>query len=396
MGKAWDIWESELERVADSTRYSYLQGVGRFLEYLDTDYEGLYEMKLSDLRSDDPRDLRRVERHVSQFMFKLVKKGSASASASRIGVAVGHFMRSQGITFTLLKNEWPKGESIGQRIVLKDQIKHMYENASAWMRFRNRALMMFAKDTGLRISDIERFDVNDYLDARGVSSNKEVFKEFKPITTKKTKATAYVCIGPESVETIDVYLKERGAQRGEPLFLDQNGNRLKVTALSELFRRFGDMLEDGGRVSAHSFRKYNETMMEVAGVPLNWIKRYQGRKVSDSTGPDSNPQDLPNLLITRYIEAYDTLRVFTEERELEAVKQELTQYKIETDILRVTQHNRVSELEGELQRMREEQAQIQQQISSMLTSMEKNVEAITRSAEHQAAFNKRGKKCSES
>ena len=89
-------------------------------------------------------------------------------------------------------------------------------------------------------------------------------------------------------------------------------------------------------------------MLESAGIPLNWIKRYQGRKVSDSTGPYSNPQDIPNNLIDTYIRGYDFLRVFTEERELEVVKQELNQYKVETDILRINQQSKISELEARL------------------------------------------------
>ena len=359
MGKSYDVWSQDLQRLADNTQQSYRLGVSRFLEYLEADYEELYEAKLNDMRSDDPRDLRRIEKHVSQFMFKLVKdKGLAPTTARRVGVAVTHFMRIQGLTFSLNKNEWPRGEYIGQKMVLKDQIKTMYETASAWFRSRNRALIMLAKDSGLRISDIEQLDVDHYLDARSVSVNGEVFKEFQPIVTKKTKAIAFVCIGPEAVDAIDLYLKERGAKRGEPLFLDQQGNRFKVTAMSELLRRSSDKLENGDRISAHSFRKFNETMLESAGIALNWIKRYQGRKVSDSTGPYSNPQDIPNKLIETYIQGYDSLRIFTEKQELEIVKQELNQYKRESDMIRYTQQSKVSDLESEIVEMKKQQEEL--------------------------------------
>jgi integrase len=346
MGKAFDVWNQDLQNLADNTQKSYRLGVSRFLTYLDADYEELYEAKLSDMRSDDPRDFRRIEKHVSQFMHKLVREdGLAATTARRAGVAVTHFMRSQGLTFNLNRNEWPRGEYIGQRMVLKEQIKIMYENASAWFRSRNRALIMLAKDSGLRISDIEQLDVDHYLNARSVTANGEVFKEFNPLITKKTKAIAYVCIGPEAVKALDLYLKERGAVSGEPLFLDQQSNRFKVTAMSELLRRSSDHLEDGNRISAHSFRKFNETMMESAGIPLNWIKRYQGRKVSDSTGPYSNPQSIPDKLIQTYIQNYDSLRIFTETQELEAMKQELSKYKDEADSVRKTQQTEINELE---------------------------------------------------
>lgn len=331
MGKSQQIWINELERLAPNTQTGYKLGVSRFLDYLGTDHEGLYNMKLEDMRAQDPRDMRRTERELSQYMFKLVREnGLSPMTAKRVGIAVTHFMRTQGITFSLMRNEYPRGESQGQRMVLKPQIKTMYENASAWMRSRNRALMMIAKDSGLRISDISLLNVEDYLDARSIAHNGEVFKEFKPITTLKTKALAYTIIGPETVEAVDAYLKERSAQRGEPLFLDHDGKRHKVTAMSELFRRFSDFLEDGSRISAHSFRKYHETMLETAGIPLNWIKRYQGRKVSDSTGPYSNPQQIPDKLLDTYMQHYDVLRVFMEKQELEAVKHELETQRAQT------------------------------------------------------------------
>lgn len=320
MGKAFDTWQLELRRLAPSTRYAYVKDFNRFLEAVELTDDELFELRMESLRSEDPRDTRRIERMVSNFMFDQVQKGYAPQSAAGIGHAVTHFIRAQGLPFQLMKNETPKGESLGRRIVLKPQIKRMFEHASAMYRSRNRALIMLAKDCGLRISDMAMLDVDDYLDARSREVDGEIFKEFKPLTTIKTKAIAYVSIGPESIQAIDVYLEERGAIRGEPLFLDAEGSRLKVTAMSELFRRFGDMLEDPDRISAHSFRKYHETQMELAGIPLNWIKRYEGRKLTGSTGPYSNPQDIPGQLLDTYIEKYDALRVFQEAQELEELR----------------------------------------------------------------------------
>jgi len=350
MSKSKQIWLSELEKLAPNTQKGYKLAMRRFLEYMDTDYEGLYNLKLADMRSKDPRDMRRVERELSRFMFKQVREdGLAATTARRTGLAATHFMRTQGLNFQLMRNEWPKGEYQGQRMVLKHQIKAMYENASAWMRSRNRALMMFAKDSGLRISDISNLNVEDYLDARAVAHNGEVFKEFKPIVTQKTKALAYCVIGPEAVEAVDLYLEERVARRGEPLFIDDRGKRLKITAMSEQFRRFSDCLEDGDNISAHSFRKYHETMLGTAGIPLNWIKRYQGRKVTDSTGPYSNPQQIPDKLLNTYIENYDVLRVFTDKHDLERLKNELVKQKTQHDSDLANMKAEVEEMRGQLQ-----------------------------------------------
>ena len=108
-----------------------------------------------------------------------------------------------------------------------------------------------------------------------------------------------------------------------------------------------------------------ELMMESAGIPLNWIKRYQGRKVSDSTGPYSNPQDIPDKLIQTYIQGYDSLRLYTETREFEAVKQELSQYKMESDQQRLSNNGKVNELEAQI-------AQLSAALTKVMDKLEKH------------------------
>lgn len=335
MGKTEQIWELELQKLAKSTRHGYVLAMNRFLQSVGTDLDGLYQMKLTDLSTGDPRDIRRLERLVSQDMFKQFQNGASASTASRTGKAVNHFMKTQGLAFSLNKNDWPRAESLGQKIVLKQQIRKMYEYASAMSRSRNRALMLLAKDTGLRISDIERMDVSDFIDAREVSSaDGEPFKELKPLITRKTRTIAYPIIGPEAVEAVELYLKERGAKRGEPLFIDHDGQRFQVTAMSEQFRRFADYLEDGSRISAHSFRKYHQTQLEASGMNPNIIKKLQGRKIMDSTYAYSKPEDQPGLILKQYIQHYDALRI----REEPAIR-----------TLRKEQQDQIAALEAKLE-----------------------------------------------
>ena len=87
IGKALEAWSGELGTLAENTQYNYKRGVGMFLEYLGTDFDGLYEMKFADMRSDDPRDSRRVERKVARFMFQQVMDGYSATSSQRIARA---------------------------------------------------------------------------------------------------------------------------------------------------------------------------------------------------------------------------------------------------------------------------------------------------------------------
>lgn len=173
---------------------------------------------------------------------------------------------------------------------------------------------MFGKDSGIRISDIALLDVMDYIDALDlVNEYGEPFKEFLPKHTKKTGSLAHIVIGPEAIKHVDEYLDERkkAGTYGEdtPLFLMQGGSRFTSGALTQMFKRMANKLgKDGKKRSAHSLRKFHQTMCE-SSMAKNWVKKLQGRTISDSTGVYSQPEFLPGELSGAYMSGYDKLRV---------------------------------------------------------------------------------------
>ena len=50
--------------------------------------------------------------------------------------------------------------------------------------------------------------------------------------------------------------------------------------------------------------------------------------------------------------------MFADKQELEAVKQELSKYKVETDMTRFTQNGRVTELETQISEMKKQQDEL--------------------------------------
>ncbi len=341
--KASRVWQLELSRLAPNTRGRYVRLMDAFMSRFDiATLEDLYKMRIEDLEAKDSRDQGRVERLVKTYMDELVKQGQKPQTVAHVFKAVQHFFNSQGrkTKLELAPRDIPKGESIGRSLITKEQIKLVYDSPGS-AKLRNRALMMLLKDTGLRISDALAFNVESYTTAQIVENeSKEPFKIFDPSVTKKCGVVAYVVIGPESVQALDLYLKERrvgGLSQSDPLFVIEynnafrgfsKGDRLGDDGGSEEFRRIAKNAKIGNRFGAHSFRKYFITQMQSAGLSEPWIKRLCGKSIGASDSPYSKPQDMPdpegvfpNLLVASYVKAYKALRVFGATEEVEDLRE---------------------------------------------------------------------------
>jgi len=207
--------------------------------------------------------------------------------------------------------------SLGKQRIKKGQILEVYRYCQRDMRDRNRALVMAAKDSGLRVSDLSQLNIEQYLGAKEAWHRGELFRVFKPFRTVKTGDYAHPVFGPESINEIDVYIEER--KRG-PLFLDVGGARFDEHAMSEQFRRLslGALGDDGMGVTAHSYRRFFKTAMEEV-MPEPWVKLLMGKSV----GPYSVPGE---KLAESYVKGYDQLRVFSanvSREEIDAMKKEV-------------------------------------------------------------------------
>lgn len=298
---------------AEGTRRIYRGNFKRFLGRWGLEAEGLFEMKMEDLRSPDPRDRKRVERMVKVQMAEMSERGMAASTCRNLYKAVRSFFESQGLDFSLKSRDQPRGDYNGARLVLPDKIREMLDVTSWEFKKRNRAILLLIKDSGLRVGDVSSLDVGEYLGAQTEYNERgEPFKAFKPRRIQKTRSLGYIHIGPESIEALKKYLEERAEEaplrEEDPLFLDRRGKRLSGKSITEMVLGVAKKLENSYKISANSLRDFHQTMLE-AGMPKNWVAKLQGKKITDSSSPYSQPEALPGGLIQAYMKAYERLRV---------------------------------------------------------------------------------------
>ncbi len=303
------VWEQDLSTKAKSTQYNYRTNFKRFLDRYELTAEELYEMRREDQKADDPRDGNNVERMVKVLMAEMTEEGYKPATCRNAAKAVSSFFESQGMPLKLRAKDKPKGAFNGSRLALAEQIRTMYDYAPTRSKRRTRAVLLFLKDSGLRISDLAALDVSDYLEAKRVDQDGETFVVFFAFETVKMKVPAFIHIGPEAVEGLDLYLEERSDARPEdPLFLNERGERYFPANIGQLIERLGSR-KGMKKMGAHSLRKFHTTMLESGGLHSNWVKKLQGKAVMGSMGPYSLPEESGELT-PAYIQAYDKLRVF--------------------------------------------------------------------------------------
>ena len=355
--KAFTTWEGELASKSEGTRKVYLSYLEKFLDRWGIPgTEELYDIRKNDLKSEDPRDHRNIERKINTQMGEMIEAGYAASTARMLAKSLTSFFEAQGLPLKVKAKDKPKGFANGQRMALVEQIQELWDRVPEETRLKMRALLMFAKDSGLRVSDLAALDVGDYSEAREVYLNDEKFAVFDPKETKKTAAPAFVHVGPEATKALDEYL---GAERAEaspdePLFVMTDGvSRFEGKTLSGAFVRMGRKV--GKKITAHSLRKFHTTTLQSAGLNNLWIKLLQGKTLEGSMKPYTNPQD-DGSLTEAYLGAYVKLRIFGEgvsAQKIDDQALEIERLKGEVQQLRNGPNPDVEALRGEVSELRE-------------------------------------------
>jgi len=196
---------------------------------------------------------------------------------------------------SMRRSDRPSGDKIGSRIPEKSELVKLVNRAKSR---RTRAVILFLKDSGLRISDVVRLRWTDIQDMG------DGFYGFTLIT-QKSKVKASPFIGPEASEAL-----EQLPRKNDRIF--QVAPRYLSMAITILVKEAG--LADG--LTAHGLRKYFNTELEAARVPKEYRYAMMGKKVSVY---DENRQ---RRLFEVYRENYDNLRIFGVVNQDEIVKQQ--------------------------------------------------------------------------
>jgi hypothetical protein len=178
-------------------------------------------------------------------------------------------------------------------------------------------MILFLKDSGLRVSDVVSLKYKD------VSKALEEETEFIRLNllTKKNNISARTFIGPETTKALKERLQQRreGTRRlplekinqNSPLFRTRSKKVAPISrsGMSSTITFHAGKNGLNGELSAHSFRKFFQTQLEAGGVHPNWIDQMIGHKLRGTTNSYSKPTD--EQLQEAYMKSYHSLRIYT-------------------------------------------------------------------------------------
>jgi site-specific recombinase XerD len=219
------------------------------------------------------------------------------------------------------KGDYPTGDSNGVKRATKEAILKVLSNKHQRNKLTIKAIMLFIKDSGLRVSDVKRLN---YGEIAKQMENGETIIQINVIT-EKTNLLAKTFIGEEAIQALKEYIeaRKRGSKDNrhvKPELITINSPLFKVWTQGEVRRysrhsllsimreAFASVNED--RMSAHSLRKKLQTDLEKAGINSNWIDQILGHQLINSRDAYSLPTD--EELKEAYTKAYQYIRVYPE------------------------------------------------------------------------------------
>lgn len=325
-------WFESMAGRAEGTKRSYLSHLKRFSQWLGKTPDELIAEREQQLKSEDKKVQRTMEMHVKRYNAYLDEHGAGAGTKTTARAAIKSFFEHHYMKLEFIRGDFPTEAIEERRKVEKEEILAMLELADV----RDRALIHVLKDSGLAVSDASRLKVGLLFRKSKISpitaKDVENLPDFIPLKMirKKTKAKIRSFLGREAVKALKTYLKHRmrgtahvypGQKVGEkgiapetltpnsPLFRTRSR---KVKAMST--KRIKDAIRERAKrsgisgISAHSFRKYTQTMLEVARIDPNWRRLILGKKLPGSEGSYSMPST-PDLQ-RAYEEAYQHIQVF--------------------------------------------------------------------------------------
>jgi len=340
---ALERWLRRLNGSAKATRRTYLRHFRLFCTRYGLTPEQLYQLRLKEVQSGDPLVRGQVRDMVIGLLREmkegrrdgwpedaqaLVRPGPKSPSTCHqvTKAVVSFFETFESLELNIKAKDQPHGSHLGQRGISAEEIALALDSAGAENKLRNRAIVLFLKDSGLRRSDLPLLNVGDYKSATRRDVEGETFLVFKdPLRTQKEGIHACVHIGPEAVKAVDEYLKKERGDAGpeDPLFTMREPKRKGATggkadlrindnAVGTLVKRMMNTAlgPDARRRSAHSLRKFHRTALTIGGLGKQLIDKLQGK--AQDTYLRVEDYDL-DALFSAYVKAYDKLRVFKSE-----------------------------------------------------------------------------------
>jgi site-specific recombinase XerD len=315
---ALQYWYDELKGKEEATKERYKLYFSQFLEFIHKTADELMTQRQEDALNKDIKIQRRIESQFLTFLTEKKNQGYAVASRQIMFAAIRSFFEIHYYPLRMRKGDYPKGDSNGVRRATKEAILKVLENKKARNKVTTVPLILFIKDSGLRVSDVCRLN---YGDIAQQLENGEDFIQIN-IITEKTNLLAKTFIGSEAITALKEYLEARrkGSQKVEPETITKDSPLFKAwthgkvrhilrhsmsSQVMQAFRNIGEY-----RMSAHSLRKKLQTDLEKGGANPNWIDQIIGHELINSRDAYSLPTD--EELKEAYMKAYPYIKVYPE------------------------------------------------------------------------------------
>ncbi len=266
---------------------------------------------------------------VQALVNERVQQGLNADYAKDIHKTISFFCKVNHLRYEQSSHDLPQAENIGKGAFNRAHIVKMWDHAEGLFKTRNRAIMAFLKDSGLRPVDLAKLTVKDYRLA--VKNSPEAgYAVFNPIITSKKGVKAFPIIGPDATAAIDEYLSDAklreylGLTDKGPLFMSRNMagkngelqgfKAMNSMDISIMIMRIIEAAEinNGSRYGAYSFRKYHMSRLNSAmdltlpAMQLSYIYKLQGRRVKDAVGTYDRPEESGELT-SEYVRHYPKL-----------------------------------------------------------------------------------------
>ena len=295
-----------------------MQYFSGFCEFSSKDPDTIIAQREKDQFNPDKKIRRRFESELNAFIASKSKEGYKVATLQVMWASIRSFFEIHYSPLIMRKGDYPTGDSDGVKRATDEAIKRALTNKTK-LSFQSYPLIMFAKDTGLRISDIVALNCGDI--PRQIENG--VCPIQINVITEKTNLIAKTFIGKEAIDALREYFKKRetGATKwhkcvppekitpASPLFKKWCGGTVKrmnrISASHVIRNAFFYVGET--RMSAHSLRKRLQTALEKGGMNTNWIDQVLGHKLINSRDAYSLPTD--EELIDAYMKAYPYVAV---------------------------------------------------------------------------------------
>jgi integrase len=303
--------------------------------YLSKTPDAILRERLKQSIDPDIKQRRHYESELNQFIAFQRKQDFKVATLQVIWASIRSFFELNYTPLVMRKGDYPTGDSEGVKRATDDAIRKALSRKNK-LCFQSKPLILFAKDTGLRISDIVALKCGNIPE--------KIEKGICPIQinliSQKTNLLTKTFIGKEAIDALREYFRKReqGSKWNKeiiperitpssPLFRKwisgniQHMHRISAThIISDAFNEVGEY-----RMSAHSLRKRLQTQLEKGGMPTNWIDQVLGHKLINSRDAYSLPTD--EELRDSYVKAYP----------LVAVNMEAKAPKAENSVLQISE-----------------------------------------------------------